>query len=121
MAINETPKFRKTNEGFHGWTHNYRLDVPPNLRKNDLLIFHHIIEDELLERIRKDANELGPIKLQYTHVVHIEKVTEQGEEKETCYIGQNIPIMQNAYNRAELKRKLRARINELKEQLAGWT
>ena len=121
MAINETPKFRKTNEGFHGWTRNYRLDVPPNLRKNDLLIFHHIIEDELLERIREDVNELGPLKLQYTHVLEIAKVKEQGEEKETCYIGQDTPILQNAYDRRELKRKLKARINELKEKLAGWT
>ena len=30
-------------------------------------------------------------------------------------------MLLNAYNRAELKRKLRARINELKEQLADWT
>ena len=29
--------------------------------------------------------------------------------------------MQNAFNRAERKRKLRARINELKEKIAGWT
>ena len=83
MAINETPKFRKTNEGFHGWTNNYRLDVPPNLRKNYILIFHHIIEDELLEKVRKDVDELGPIKFQYTHVLEIEEETEQGEEKET--------------------------------------
>ena len=67
MAINETPKFRKTNQGFHDWANNYQLDVPPNLCKNDPLIFHHIIEDELLERIREDADELGPMKFIYTH------------------------------------------------------
>ena len=122
MAMaNAAPRFIKTNEGFHGWLHNYRLVVPPNLRNNDPLIFHHIIEDELLERIREESNELGPIKFQYTFVPEIEKVTEQGVENETCYLGQREPMLLNAYNRVELKRKLRARINELKEQLAGWT
>ena len=122
MAMaNATPRFIKTNEGFHGWLHNYRLVVPPNLRNNDPLIFHHIIEDELLGRIREESNELGPIKFQYTFVPEIEKVTEQGVENETCYLGQRKPMLLNAYNRVELKRKLRARINELKEQLGGWT
>ena len=95
------------------------MDVPPDLRNNDPLIFHHIIEDELLEKIRQDSNELGPIKFQYTPVVDVEKVTEQGVEKDTCYLGQMVPMLLNAYNQAELKRKLRARINEIKEQLAG--
>ena len=98
-----------------------KLVVPPNLRNNDLLVFHHIIEDELLETIREESNELGLIKFIYTLVVDIEKVTEQGVENETCYLGQREPMLLNAYNRMELKRKLRARINELKEQLAGWT
>ena len=122
MAIaNAAPRFDKTNEGFHGWLHNFKLVVPPNLRNNDLLVFHHIIEDELLETIREESNELGLIKFIYTLVVDIEKVTEQGVENETCYLGQREPMLLNAYNRVELKRKLRARINELKEQLAGWT
>ena len=99
MAMaNATPRFVKTNEGFHGWTHNYRLDVPPNIRKNDLLVFHNIIEDMLLETIREESNELGPIKLQYTLVLEIEKETEQGEENETCYLGQRDPMLLNAYN-----------------------
>ena len=122
MAIaNAALRFDKTNEGFYGWLHNFKLVVPPNLRNNDLLVFHHIIEDELLETIREESNELGLIKFIYTLVVDIEKVTEQGVENETCYLGQREPMLLNAYNRVELKRKLRARINELKEQLAGWT
>ena len=60
---------------------HYRLDVPLNIRKNDPLIFHHIIEDRLLEKIRQDSNELGPIKFQYTPVVDVEKVTEQGRKR----------------------------------------
>ena len=118
---NAIPRFIKANEGYHGWLNSYRMDVPPNLRKNDLFVFHYIIEDMLLERIREDSNELGPIKLQYTLVLEIKKDTEQNEENETCYLGQEVPMQLNAYNRRELKRKLKDRINELKEKLTDWT
>ena len=103
MAMaNETPRFIKSHKGYHGWLHNYKLVVPPNLRKNDLLVFHYIIEDMLLETIREESNELGSIKLQYTLVLEIEKETEQGEENETCYLGQRDPMLLNAYNPVEL-------------------
>ena len=103
MAMaNAALRFDKTNEGFHGWLHNFKLIVLPNLRNNDLLVFHHIIEDELIETIREESNELGLIKFIYTLVVGIEKVTEQGVENETCYLGQREPMLLNAYNRAEL-------------------
>ena len=59
----------------------------------------------LLETIREESNELGPIKLQYTLVLEIEKETEQGEENETCYLEQRDPMLLNAYNRVELKKK----------------
>ena len=95
-------------------------DPNPHLRDAGYTT-HHIIEDELLETIREKSNELGLIKFIYTLVVDIEKATEQGVQNETCYLGQREPMLLNAYNRVELKRKLRARINELKEQLAGWT
>ena len=115
MAMaNAALRFDKTNEGFHGWLHNFKLVVPPNLRNNDLLVFHHIIEDELLETIREESNELGLIKFIYTLVVDIEKVTEQGVENETCYLGQREPMLLNAYNRMELKRKLRLELTNSK-------
>ena len=108
---NAIPRFIKANEGYHGWLHSYRLDVPPNLRRNDLLVFRYIILGMLLETLREDSNELGPLKLQYTILVEIKKNTDQGEVSETCYLG---------HNRREVERKLKARINELKEKLAGW-
>ena len=72
--------FEKQNRGYQNRLHSYKMVIPFDLYENDLLVFHHIIEDELLRVIREESNDLGPLKLSYTMLVKLKKETNRGEE-----------------------------------------
>ena len=118
---NAQPVFIKANQGYHDWLSSYHLDVPNNIANKDLIIFNAVILPELLRVIKEESEQLGPLKFKYTIVANIKKLTNEGEVHETCYLHQEAPILSNAFNQKDVERKLKARINELKEKLAEWT
>ena len=74
----EQPRLVKQTRAFQGWIASYKMEVPNDLPKGDLILFNNAIENELIRAIRQEINDLGSIKFSYTMRVNLRKRHKQG-------------------------------------------
>ena len=114
--------FIKQPHGFQRWLNSYKMNVPFHELKRDLRHAHMEIRGDVLEIIRKELNDLGPIKFRLTALVWLRKEEEDlGGDQLSYFTRQEHRILINTYNLRAIVAQLNAALNRQLEALAGWT
>ena len=89
--------------------------------KRDLRHSHMEIRGAVLEIIRKELNDLGPIKFRLTALVWLRKEVDLGGDQLSYFTRQEHPMLINTYNTRAITAQLNAALYRQLEALAGWT
>ena len=118
MAVDEwAALFIKQKHGFWNWLASYKMQIPFFILKQDLILFHNEIEDELIRVIRQESDALGPLKFSYTMLVDLKKDTNRGKEHVEYFSRQEAPMLLNAFYPRIVKEKLTVEINKKERKL----
>ena len=118
---NQVPIFEPQGRAFREYLHSYKMVVPPGHGGGGLNAFHNRITPELLRVIEESVNNLGPIKVSYTMLVHL--VMPVGDDVETMdyFFRRMEPLVINTTNHEGIKETLQRVINRMNEELANVT
>ena len=113
--------FIKQPHGFQKWLNSNKMTVFFPELKRDLRHAHMEIRGEVLEIIRNELNDPGPIKFRLTALVWLRKEVDLGGDQLNYFTRQEHPILITTYNKRAITAQLNAALDRQLEALAGWT